>query len=126
MSPDCKNYMTGLTCLVCEDDLLIRMNTVEMLEELGHVALEAKDATTALAILAERNIDLLLTDVSLPDISGIVLVQRAKQSRPDLPVIFATGYGHLGMPTGTGISLLPKPFTIESLASAIGAMARTG
>lgn len=116
--------MTGLTCLVCEDDLLIRMNTVEMLEELGHVALEAKDATTALAILAERNIDLLLTDVSLPDLSGIVLVQRAKQARPDLPVIFATGYGHLGMPTGTGISLLPKPFTIDSLASAIVAMAR--
>jgi CheY-like chemotaxis protein len=124
MSFDCKKYMTGLTCLVCEDDLLIRMNTVEMLEELGHVALEAKDATTALAILAEREIDLLVTDVSLPDLSGIVLVQRAKQSHPDLPVIFATGYGHLGMPSGMGISLLPKPFSIDSLANAIGAMAR--
>lgn len=124
MSADCKKYTGKLTCLVCEDDFLIRMNTLEMLEELGHIALEAKDATTALAIFAQQQVDLLLTDVSLPDLSGIILAQRLQQSRPDLPVIFATGYGHVGTLPGPNTGLLPKPFTIDSLANAIGAMAR--
>lgn len=122
MSTDCKNYTVKLTCLVCEDDFLIRMNTLEMLEELGHVALEAKDATTALEIFARQPVDLLLTDVSLPDLSGIALAQRLQQARPDLPVIFATGYGHVGTLPGRRTGLLPKPFTIDSLASAIVAM----
>jgi len=117
--------MDALTCIVCEDDFLIRMNTVEMLEELGHKALEAKDATTALALLAENTVDLLLTDVSLPDLSGIVLAQRVKITNPTLPVIFATGYGHVGMPQSAGVSVLPKPFTIDTLAKAIGSLARS-
>jgi len=122
MSADVKKASGTLTCVVCEDDFLIRMNTREMLEELGHVALEAKDATTALALFDSHPVDLLLTDVSLPDLSGIVLAQRLQKLRPGLPVIFATGYGHIGVAPGPLVGLLPKPFTIESLAKAIRMM----
>lgn len=119
-----KSQGEALMCLVCEDDPLIRMNTVEMLEELGHKAIGAQDATTALAILAENTVDVLLTDVSLPDLSGIALAQRAKSQNPALPIIFATGYSHVGIAADPTVRLLPKPFTIESLALALGAIAK--
>ncbi len=124
VTPDNKNSRDQLTCLVCEDDALIRMNTVEMLEELGHTAIGAHDATTALAILSAQPIDVLLTDVSLPDLSGVTLAQRVKSQNPDLPIIFATGYGHVGIPAGPTVGHLPKPFTIESLANAIIAIVK--
>ena len=77
--------------LVVEDDELIRCVTAEMLTTLGHHVLEAPDAPAALDILANTHIDILLTDVGLPDVSGMVLARKAREGRPDLQIIIATG-----------------------------------
>ncbi len=113
----------GKTILVCEDDWLIRASTIDILEELGHTVLEAADAKSALSVLSERNIDILVTDVGLPDMSGIMLAERAKAFAPSLPVIFATGHSdHEGIQPGPGVQLVVKPYSGNTLAAAIAAV----
>ncbi len=113
------------TILVCEDDWLIRASTVELLEDLGHSVIEAADAKSALAALSERHIDILVTDVGLPDMSGIMLAERARAILPSLPVIYATGHSnHEGIEPGPGVQLVVKPYSGETLAAAIAAVSR--
>ncbi|WP_426124172.1 PAS domain S-box protein [Pararhizobium sp. PWRC1-1] len=108
------------TILVCEDDWLIRASTVDMLEDQGHTVFEAADAKTALAVLSERSIDVLVTDVGLPDMSGVMLAERAKALVSGLPVIFATGHSEVeGVMPGPNVQLVVKPFSGETLAAAI-------
>jgi CheY-like chemotaxis protein len=112
-----------LTFLVCEDDWLIRMSTMDMLQDLGYRAIEAADAKTALALLAEQAVDVLVTDVGLPDMSGMVLAERARSQIPTLAVIFATGQsGMEGLTQGSSVGLVTKPYTTESLASVIASI----
>ncbi|MEX2631302.1 MAG: response regulator [Tistlia sp.] len=112
-----------LTILLVEDDALIRQNTADMLSELGHEVLEAGRAAQALAVLAERSLDLLLCDVSLPDESGVELARRARLRYPGLPVVFATGHSEIEGLVEAGLSgsslLLSKPFEQEALAACL-------
>lgn len=110
------------TILLVDDEPLIRMVAAEQLEELGYVVIEAGDAREATKVLeADRRIDLLLTDVGLPNgMNGRQLADRARETRPNLPVLFVTGYaenavlnqGHL-LP---GMQVLTKPFDMNTLA----------
>ncbi|GJD48531.1 Sensor histidine kinase RcsC [Methylobacterium crusticola] len=106
------------TVLVVDDDGLVRTGTAAMLEDLGHVALEASSAREALALLeAERGIDVVVTDHAMPGMTGLALAHQLRDTRPGLPVILATGYAEL--PTGEGEPAVPrlsKPFTQEELA----------
>ena len=77
--------------LLVEDDVLIRMMTAEMLENIGLSVLEASSAGEALDILKDQLVDILLTDVGLPGISGIDLAARARSENPALRIVFATG-----------------------------------
>ncbi|WP_312933349.1 response regulator [Pseudomonas sp.] len=102
--------------LVVEDDDIVRMLTVEVLEELEYSVLEAADAAQALSILkdATQPLDLLMTDIGLPDMSGQDLAQLARDMRPDLPVLFASGYAEsLNVPAG--MHMIGKPFSIDQL-----------
>ncbi|WP_050577215.1 response regulator [Pseudomonas cremoricolorata] len=102
--------------LVVEDDDIVRMLTVEVLEELEYTVMEAGNATEALAVLArlEQPLDLLLTDVGLPDMTGQALAQRARELRPSLPILFASGYADsLNVPDG--MHMIGKPFSIYQL-----------
>ena len=81
-----------LRVLLVEDDALIRLSTVDMLENLGHWVEEAGDAPAALERLDKGVFDVLVTDVKLPGMSGEALAQRAAQRVPGLGVVFATGY----------------------------------
>ncbi|MCK0195309.1 PAS domain S-box protein [Ancylobacter sp. 6x-1] len=111
----------NLTVLICEDDMLIRFAILDMLEELGHVGVEAGDAHTALGFLVERKVDVLMTDLGLPDMSGIELVRRARELHPHLPVMFATGQMEVEGTSEDGETvILTKPFGTGELAAAIG------
>ena len=112
-----------LAILLCEDDWLIRASTVDMLEDQGHRVFEAADARTALATMAEQTIDVLVTDVGLPDMSGVMLAERARLLLPTLPVIFATGHSEVeGVTPGPDVQLVAKPYSGETLAAAIRAV----
>lgn len=102
--------------LVVEDDDIVRMLMVEVLEDLGYKVIEAADATSAMAILNDpaTPLDLLMTDVGLPDMSGQELAGKAREIRPLLPVLFASGYADsLSVPEG--MHSIGKPFSIDQL-----------
>lgn len=113
----------GLTVLLVEDDSLIRLSTADMLQELGHRVVEAGSAGEALEALDGGRIDLLICDVSLPDLSGVELARRARLERPRLPVIFATGHCEIEGLQEAGLAqsslTLSKPFEEEALSDCL-------
>ena len=112
---------TGLTVLVCEDDALIRMDTCDMLQELGHSTIEADDGLDALEIAATEEIDILFTDIGIPGISGAELARRARALKPDLFVIFATGRDSVdGFEDAPRVALLKKPYQFSQLERVLG------
>jgi CheY-like chemotaxis protein len=114
---------TIYTVLVCEDETLIRLDTVDLLQELGHIAVEAENGMQALALLANRPIDILMTDIGLPDLRGDELARRARQMRPEQPIVFVTGHSEVaGFEGAPRIVLLKKPYAFEALERAIAAV----
>jgi two-component sensor histidine kinase len=83
------NAMSSRTVLVVDDDALVLMNTVMMLEDLGHTVFEATSGQKALEILSGKNkFDLLVTDQAMPQMTGAQLIQAVKAEWPHLPTIF--------------------------------------
>jgi PAS domain S-box-containing protein len=117
--------VAGQTVLVVDDEPTIRMLIMEVLEDLGYAAVEASDGVSGLGILrSDARIDLLVSDVGLPNgMNGRQLADAARTTRPDLKVLFITGYaenavvgnGHLE----PGMHVMTKPFAMEALASRI-------
>ena len=107
-----------LRILVVEDDALIRLGLQDMLEDLGHRSLAAGGGEEALQILAQQPVDLLVTDVNLPGLRGPDLAARARETRPGLPVVFATGDDG-GLQTGPGVAVVLKPFDEQALKAAL-------
>jgi signal transduction histidine kinase/DNA-binding response OmpR family regulator len=110
--------------LVVEDNDDVRAYSTMVLAELGYKVLEAEEAEAALSILrTDARIDLLFTDVVLPGRTGRALADEAARIRPDLKVLFTTGYSrnaivHQGR-LDAGVNLISKPFTFEELGSRI-------
>ena len=111
--------------LVVEDDDDVRANSTTMLRELGYTVLEAPNGLSALRILnAKADIDLLFTDIGLPGgVNGRQLADRARLHRPELKVLFTSGYArdaivHQGR-LDPGVELLSKPFTLVQLSAKI-------
>lgn len=104
------------TVLVCEDDEVIRELQCEILERHGYRVLSAADGESAAGLVANADIDLLLTDVMMPGISGAVLADRLRASQPNLKVLFVSGYpDDAPNRANQTIPLLPKPFTAPDL-----------
>jgi len=110
----------ALKILAVDDDGLILLNTSALLEDLGHRVLEASSGRQALEILeAHPDIDLLITDQAMPNMTGTQLVQEVTSLRPTLPIILATGYGELPPGFEGKILKLTKPFTQAVLQAAV-------
>ena len=109
--------------LVVEDEFIIRMLIVEELRELGYQVYEAGDGNTALQQLQSlRQIDLLVSDIGLPGLNGRQLADAARVSRPNLPILFLTGYAEKAAGQSflePGMQILVKPFKDEMLIAKV-------
>src|SRR5665811_1265254 len=107
--------------LVVEDEEEVRQSTADMLRELGYTVIAVDSAAAALRVLAKRpDLTLLFTDVVMPDMNGRKLAEEAQRRKPDLKVLYTSGYTrnaivHNGV-LDTRVQLISKPFTLEQLA----------
>jgi len=118
--------LTGVgTVLLVEDEDGVRAFSARALRNKGYDVLEARSGDAALEVLgeAEKPIDLLITDVVMPRIDGPTLVRQVRESRPDLKVIFISGYTEDAfrkrLDQDAGIHFLPKPFSLKQLAGKV-------
>ena len=108
----------SLVVVAVDDDPLVLLNTVAMLEDLGHEAFSASSGKQALEILRrEDQVDVLVTDQAMPHMTGVQLAQAVAKEWPKLPVILATGYAEVKGGSATGLRKLSKPFTQNELAA---------
>ena len=119
------SHTDSLTILVVDDDALVLMNTVALLEDLGHEVIEAYCGKDALARFREReDIDLVVTDQAMPNMTGVELIAAIDSVRSDVPTIIASGYGEGVETQGRRVVRLGKPFgqlqLAKSIAKAIG------
>ncbi len=113
----------GRTILLVEDDGLIRVNTAEMLEALGHAVIEARNAKEALAALEASAIEVMISDLGLPDMDGAELAEEAVRRRPDLAIIFATGQDRKSAGLPASAVIVTKPYGEAELESALNQVA---
>ncbi|MEO6248513.1 MAG: PAS domain S-box protein [Sphingomicrobium sp.] len=113
--------------LVVEDEPGVRQFSVDALTELGYRVLEADGGAAALRLLDQHpEIILMFTDVVMPEMNGAKLAEAARARRPDLKILFTTGYTrnavvHNGK-LDEGVDLIGKPFTIDALATKVRAV----
>ncbi|MEH3037533.1 MAG: PAS domain-containing protein [Sphingomonas adhaesiva] len=121
----------GQTVLLVEDDDSVRLLVHEVLAELSYHAVEAQEAQAAIAVLqSDRAIDLMISDVGLPGMNGRQLADIARLHRPDLPILFITGYAENAAIRsgflGTNMAMITKPFALDALAQKIAEMLPDG
>ncbi len=104
-----------LVVLAVDDDFLVLTNTLAMLEDLGHTALEATSAIEALEVLASSPVDLVITDQAMPNMTGLQLASTIQAQWPQIPIIIATGYAEMGPGKDADLPKLAKPFTEADL-----------
>jgi two-component system cell cycle sensor histidine kinase/response regulator CckA len=109
------------TLLLVEDEAPVRDSVRRLLEWHGYTVIEARNGADALQIYDgdEQEIDLVLTDLVMPGMGGHELVERLRARRPDLRVVFMSGYADKTMTSngavGRGTAYVEKPFTVELL-----------
>jgi CheY-like chemotaxis protein len=119
-TPDAAALPPPLAVLAVDDDRLVLMNTVAMLEDLGHAVYSATSGAQALDILRRgTRIDLVITDHAMPRMTGMELIGAIRAEWPNLPVILASGYADLASGAHGKIPLLAKPFPQDILARKI-------
>ncbi|MFN7102085.1 MAG: PAS domain-containing protein [Pseudorhizobium sp.] len=106
--------------LLVDDDVLIAMSSVDMLLDLGHDVVEAHSGQQALNCLDEGPpFDLLITDFSMPGMTGGELARIARVRHPELPILIASGYADLPPGMTLDVARLPKPYSQDQLAQEI-------
>jgi CheY-like chemotaxis protein len=109
-----------LCVLVVDDDSLVLTSTVLLLEDLGHRVISATSGAQALELFDnEPNIDLLITDMAMPQMNGAQLAQAIRFVKPGLPIILATGYAERLEGFAAKLPRLSKPFTQLNLVEVI-------
>ncbi|MBV7572353.1 PAS domain S-box protein [Pseudomonas sp. PDM32] len=110
----------GLSVLVVDDDSLVLTSTCLLLEDLGHRVISASCGARALELFnSEPQIDLVITDMAMPQMSGAQLANAIRSMRPDVPIILATGYAERLEGFAAHLPRLSKPFTQLNLVEVI-------
>jgi two-component system cell cycle sensor histidine kinase/response regulator CckA len=124
--------LTGTgTILLVEDEDAVRVFSARALRNKGYQVLEARSGEAALTLLSTEmhRIDLLVSDVVMPQMDGPTLIRHVREQRPDLKVIFISGYAEDRfrdqMDSGANIYFLPKPFSLKQLAGKVKEVLRT-
>jgi CheY-like chemotaxis protein len=109
----------GLVILAVDDDALVLTNTAAILEDLGHRVLQATSGRQALRIAEEAEIDLVVTDYAMPEMTGAQLAEEIRLRQPDMSVLIVSGFAELPADAATTWPRLGKPFREAQLARAI-------
>ncbi|MHC8305905.1 hybrid sensor histidine kinase/response regulator [Pseudomonas sp. PB3P13] len=110
----------GLCVLVVDDDSLVLTSTCLLLEDLGHRVISAVCAAQALKVFdSDQTVDLVITDMAMPQMNGAQLAKEIRHRKPDLPIILATGYAERLEGFATSLPRLSKPFTQLNLVEII-------
>ena len=111
-----------LRVLAVDDDAIVLLNTVTMLEDLGHSVAEVHSGPQALEALEEGEFDLLISDFAMPGMNGGELIRRAREVRPGIRAAIVSGYADLPEGTALDVPRLGKPITEDDLAMLIARM----
>jgi two-component system cell cycle sensor histidine kinase/response regulator CckA len=113
------------TILLVEDEDPVRAVNSRALSARGYTVLEAASGLEALAIVRDgsQSIDLVVSDVVMPEMDGPTLLREVRKSQPDLKVIFVSGYAEdafrKNLPEGEAFNFLPKPFSLKQLVETV-------
>jgi CheY-like chemotaxis protein len=115
------------TVLVVEDEAIVRGLVADVLADLGLTVVEATTGQAGLDILRSKQpVDLLITDIGLPGLNGRQMADAARLLRPDLKILFMTGYAEIAVSATNvlehGMAMITKPFTISALADRVRSM----
>jgi CheY-like chemotaxis protein len=109
--------------LVAEDDQAVRDFVSRALAYYGHSVTSVPDGSAALAALAERRFDLMLTDIVMPGLDGVALAAQATQQDPSMPVLMMTGFASEGQRAQNATSpverVISKPFSLKEICAAV-------
>jgi len=119
-SPPREIIQEKLKLLLVEDDAFIRMDTAEILQDLGYEVIEAESGERGVEIMSEAAIDIIVADVGLPGMSGPAFAAKARAAFPSVGIVFATGNSSLPEAARfAGSVLLTKPFSSTALDKAV-------
>ncbi len=126
VQPDDRPWMPNsplkMNVIAVDDDVLVLMNTVAMLEELGHNVFSAMSGPQALDIMRrERSIDVIVTDQAMPRMTGTELARAARAEKDDIRILMTTGYADIA-DMEQGVALINKPFSLRELQKAVNAL----
>jgi two-component system, cell cycle sensor histidine kinase and response regulator CckA len=114
----------GVNVLVVDDESAVRRFAVRVLQREGYEVLEAADGHEALEMIraGQVTVDLIVSDIVMPRVNGVELMQAVAESHPEVPVVLMSGYAtaalsELGI--ATPCSILPKPFPAERLLAEV-------
>ena len=112
----------GAVVLLVEDNDQVREFAESLLVDLDYRVISASSGEAALLVLDKEPVDLLFTDVLMPGMGGIELAARARQQRPDLPVLLASGYSaEIASGAASRLRTLAKPYGAQTLGTALAA-----
>lgn len=112
--------------LYVEDNDYLRQSFAELLATAGRRIVGVADGAGARTAMREQHVDLLMTDINLPDGSGLDVAREALRQNPGLPVIICSGHDLRGVAESLGPTAHPlrKPFELDELESLVGQLAR--
>jgi PAS domain S-box-containing protein len=116
----------ALLIIVVDDDQLVLVNTTAMLEDFGHKVIEASSGAQALELIrANPDVDLVITDQAMPQMSGMQLIAAIQVEWPQIPVLLVSGYAELPTNPKFAVPKLAKPFTLDDLRDAVTKIVRS-